>query len=512
MTTTTKTEEESILTPADLDAAGETHTYPHRDPEHPFPHLDNGLNKLIIDATRHFYYYMRENKSKGDYYMQEGKHAFSALDETNVKRILLDIPGITREKPKDRNGATMENTMIDYCLAYIARYKGLQAIRPLISGHRAGIDEKTRTLYLRELQLTTPHPGEWKTIRAIIESILTEPGKIRTAEESAAVTRAQIAYFYAWAAHAVRTLYAWQYAPGALLALIGAPDAGKSFFVDKIIAPMLATPKPASCAAYLAEGKFNAEWAPCALLTADDKGVIIKSAIRRQASELLKSLLSPGPKSITGKGVDTYNEYTFWRFVICANTTNIDGLILEVNGSTEDKIAALYCGKINVPNNPNQTTEERAALDAAIAAEMPAFIHYLLHDYTCPNPAPRYGAPVYRHPKLDEALRNGSKNMAVLDYIAGIIQDDSSDTATFHPDRLKDKTAKDIRAEIGKSATATGRDKERPPMGWGNNPRTLKATLHALAEEYPQYITTRYNTTKKTDVFTIHLDTLLENY
>lgn len=197
MTTTTKTEEESILTPADLDAAGETHTYPHRDPEHPFPHLDNGLNKLIIDATRHFYYYMRENKSKGDYYMQEGKHAFSALDETNVKRILLDIPGITREKPKDRNGATMENTMIDYCLAYIARYKGLQAIRPLISGHRAGIDEKTRTLYLRELQLTTPHPGEWKTIRAIIESILTEPGKIRTAEESAAVTRAQIAYFYA---------------------------------------------------------------------------------------------------------------------------------------------------------------------------------------------------------------------------------------------------------------------------------------------------------------------------
>ena len=55
------TAEETILTPADLDAAGDANTYPHKDPALPFPLLDEGLNRLIVDATRHFYYYKQHS-------------------------------------------------------------------------------------------------------------------------------------------------------------------------------------------------------------------------------------------------------------------------------------------------------------------------------------------------------------------------------------------------------------------------------------------------------------------
>lgn len=505
------TAEETMLTPADLDAAGDANTYPHKDPALPFPLLDEGLNRLIVDATRHFYYYKKETKSKGDYFLQEGAHAFSCFDESTVKRLLLDVPGINRERLKNTRGEWLTNTMIDYCLLYIARYKSLKALRPLISGHRAGIDTESRTLYINELQLIPPAPGEWNTIRGMIESILTEPGKIKDPEKSALVTRNQIAYFYAWCAHAVRTLYAWHHDPGALLALIGAPAAGKSFILNKLIAPMLATPRPASCAGYLAEGKFNAEWAPCALLTADDQGVIVKSAIRRQASEMLKSLLAPGPKSITGKGVDTYSEFTFWRFVICANVTNLDSLILEINGSTDDKIAALYCSKLNIPGYPNTTAEEKQALDAAIDRELPAFIYYLLHEYTCPNPAARYGTAVYRHPVLDDALRGSATTSGVLNYIAGVLLDDCSDCATFKDDVITDMTAQQIRRKICDLASSQCR-KDKPPHGWGRSSKDLKATLHKLAEEQPHYVTTRFDPHRKTDLFTINFGALRELY
>lgn len=503
--------EENILTPAALNAAGKANTYPHRDPNLPFPLLDKGLNDLIIDATKHFYYFKRETKSKGDYYLQEGDHAFSCFDEATVKRILLDTPGINRERLKNTRGEWLTNTMIDYCLLYIARYKQLKALRPLISGHRAGIDTESLTLYLNELNLIKPAPGEWNTIRSMIESILTEPGKIKDPEKSALATRAQIAYFYAWCAHSVKTLYNWHHAPGALLALIGAPAAGKSFILNKLIAPMLATPRPASCASYLAEGKFNSEWAPCALLTADDQGVIVKSAVRRQASENLKSLLATGPKSITGKGVDTYSDFVFWRFVICANETNLDNLILEVNGSTDDKIAALYCSKVKIPGYPNITAEEKQALDEAIESELPAFIHYLLHEYTCPNPAPRYGSPVYRHPVLDDALRSGSTTSGILNYIAGVLFDDCSDYATFKDDVISDMTAQQIRRKINDLAATAGR-KDKPPHGWGRSSKDLKTSLLKLADELPHYITARYDPHRKTDLFTINFAALREQY
>lgn len=493
------------ISPAELDKLDELHALPHYDPANPFPQLDTAQNKLIIDATRPYYYHKSETKSKGNYYFQEKAHSFISLDEQNVKRMLFDIPGINRERIRKPDGTTLTNSLADYCLLYIARYKNLRHVHNLISGHRAGVNMEKRALYLNELQLITPRPGDWPTIKAILKSIFTEPGKIRDAAESAAVSLAQYNYFIAWSAHAVRTLYRWQFDPGALLALIGAPAAGKSFLLNKIIAPMLATPFPASCASYLAEGKFNSEWAPCALLTADDQGIIVKSATRRQASENLKSLLAPGPKSITGKGADTYQDLAFWRFVICANTTNLDGLILEVNGSTNDKIAALFCNKIDAPGFRNVTPEEKQALDDAITAELPAFIHYLLHVYENPTPAARYGAPVYRHPKLDEALRAGSAAMGVLDYICRVLVDSCSDMATFKDDVLTNMTAGAIRKKIN-NTLADANLKIKPPHGWNN----IKNCLEQLAEEQPHFVSAHLS--GKNLLFSINFGALRDRY
>lgn len=499
---------ENTISPEDLNEIDENEDFQHGDKLNPFPELPPGDIKLILHATRNFY---AHKSRKFDYYLQTAQHAFTPMDEATVKKELFRVPGITRDKCKRKNGTQTELSLADYCILYINKHKTVKHAYNLISGHRAGVDMDKRILYANELDLIPPAPGSWETIKAAIKSILTEPGKIQNPDESALVSGRQYAYFLAWCAHAVKTLYAWQYDPGALLALIGQAAAGKTFLLNKIIAPLLATPFPASCAGYLAEGKFNSEWAPCALLTADDQGVIVKAAIRRQASENLKALLAPGAKSITGKGVDTYQDFIFWRFVVCANTTNLDGLILEVNSSTDDKIAALYCSRMDIPGYPNTSPDEKQALDETIARELPAFIHYLLNDYTNPIPAARYGAPVYRHPDLDDALRRSSSATETLDFIASVLIDSCSDSATFRDDIITEQTAGYIRKFI-QDIINNKELKVKYPYGWGTNPRVLKSTLERICEEQPQYVSCKYDTHKKTNVFTINFGALRTLY
>ena len=501
---------ENIISPAELDSSTSHFSYAHHNPGNPFPELDHGQNAMIIEATKNMYYVKPEYKSKGDYFMQIAEHSFLPLEEAAIRRELGRNPGINKERIRKTDGTTLSNSMIDYCLIYLAKYKQLESVYRLISGHRAGIDPNTKTLYLKEQKLITPKKGDFTTIAALLKSITTEPGKIPDADESAAISRLQYDYLIAWCAHAVKTLYAHQFDPGALLLFVGAPDTGKSFLIKSIFAPMLATPHPADCSQYLAEGKFNADWAHCALLTADDKGTFFKVSTRRQASEHLKALLAPVPHAITGKGANTYYDYIFWRFIICANPTYLDKIILEVNSSTADKIAAIYCNRINVPGYPNKTQEERAELEQAISSELPAFIHYLLHEYINPSPATRYGAAVYRHPKLDEVLRQGSTAFEVLDFICTCIYEDNSDTASHLDTVFTNVSARYIKKTINEIIQARLMKVTYPPCLGSLS--ALKTTLERLADEAPHFVSMSYNSTKKTNMFTINFAALKTRY
>ena len=127
-----------------------------------------------------------------------------------------------------------------------------------------------------------------------------------------------------------------------------------------------------------------------------------------RASAEAESDLSEAPvvRSTRCKGRDAVTLYPCQRLSMSLNDEPENLLILPpLEISLLDKIILCKVFKRPLPM-PAETDEERAALWAQIAREIPCWLHYLIHEHVIEpeHRSERYGVRHWHHPDLVRAL------------------------------------------------------------------------------------------------------------
>ena len=131
--------------------------------------------------------------------------------------------------------------------------------------------------------------------------------------------------------------------------------------------------------------------------------------------------------SLHSKGKNAVNLRPFWRVTITLNDDPEAMMILPpLDEHIADKIILLRASQFNFPM-PVSTNLERVAFRKQLSAEIPAFLHWLLHEYQIPTPCVdprRYNVKTYHHPVLRENLESLSPESDLLDMIDAAFADD----------------------------------------------------------------------------------------
>ncbi len=133
----------------------------------------------------------------------------------------------------------------------------------------------------------------------------------------------------------------------------------------------------------------------------------------------LKRLIATESHSLHPKYCDAFTLFPWWRVTLSIND-NVDRLkaLPSLTSDFGDKILLLLCESLPMPM-PTDTPEERRAFREAIAAELPAFVAFLMAweipaECRQTRHASRFGYDHFHHPRLTAALFEQSPESSLL--------------------------------------------------------------------------------------------------
>jgi hypothetical protein len=351
-----------------------------------------------------------EVDSGNEFVVCVGDSQWCQWPEGKVKKEARDLPGRLIAL-KAREGERLSE--MDRVLLHAMKYRQVEKLLPALAGYRAGLHELPdgRKIIVRmPPRLLEPKQGEWPTIRALIEGRLDEegvpgfPGK-------------QSTFFYGWCKVAVDNLYYGEpgsYKPGHLLALAGPVGCGKSLIQKKIITAILGG-RHADPTAFLAgEDSFNADMMGAEHLQMEELLTGSQKTMDRVAlSEAMKRLVATDSKRMRLMRTDPLTVDPFWRFSLSLND-DPDKLraFPMLTGDFRDKVIMLRVLQRPLPM-PTGTGAEIRAFNEKLKAEMPAFVWWLMNEFTVPAEllvteggadATRFGFRSWQHPSLATEL------------------------------------------------------------------------------------------------------------
>lgn len=272
-----------------------------------------------------------------------------------------------------------------------------------------------RMLVTRGPRLIEPKRGDWPLLRELMEELFAWPDA-PSAEE--AVIQWHIAC--EWLRTSYESLRARTFRPGLALCLCGCMGGGKSFFQGNVITPILGGRSANPYNFLTGKTDFNLDLVGAEHLTIDDDASERDHRSRQALGQKLKKLAVADTVSLHGKGRDAITVRTFCRVSICINDEPQDLMVLPpMEDSVKDKFALLKVRRATFPEMKDP--EAFARFKAAITAELPAFLHWLLHDYRCPDQvkSDRFGVKNWQHPALIfdlEALHPWQRLMELVDH------------------------------------------------------------------------------------------------
>lgn len=297
----------------------------------------------------------------------------------------------------------------------------------------------------------------------------------------------QMAYFLAWIKGARRRIKAClnegDYSSECqIMCVMGAHDIGKTNILCKRILHPLCGGGWVDYGEYLKHGKqFNGEIMNSCLLIADDKGKPLGHGARRRMADTMKNIGYSGSFAIEAKGKTVISIRAPWVQIVFAND-DASGLesVPDFSGM-EDKFIALFA-ELRPSFPPNKTDEEKKALDAAIAAELPAFAWYVDH-YAPPveiqEESGRHECKAYISLEIEKLLRSISEDSQLMNAIDMLI----SDPVTSDIDA--------ICKEDGISAVTLQGYLRRRNLWKEEHGRTIGRRLTRLCDIYPDKISKR---------------------
>lgn len=285
----------------------------------------------------------------------------------------------------------------DIVIRYIVQNRRVEFAGSL-AGYRTGIHMVAgqRMAITGSYRLIEPVEGEWPLINAFLDRF-----------SRGAVD--QRPYFLAWLKQAVTSLRAGERRPGHMLVLTGGTNSGKSFTQEYLITPLLGG-RAADPRRYLVgESQFSGQIFGCEHLMMQELPSALDKTSRSMLSENLKQLIANDSMSLRAMYQEAVTVTPFRRVTLSMND-NVEKLqaLPSLTSDFADKIIILILAGEPMPM-PTHTDEQREAFRVALAAELPAFVHYLLNwevpaELTAGEHAARFGLNAWQNPEIANAM------------------------------------------------------------------------------------------------------------
>lgn len=222
----------------------------------------------------------------------------------------------------------------------------------------------------------------------------------------------QLEFFLTWLQHAYRGYYKQEPQPGLILLMAGPQSAGKTFILQRIIAPLLGGSHGIKD---VLGGKHTDLLTQYPVAYIDDMSQVVTADEHRRYSEQIKALVSDHKITFDGKWKTTGDTWWFGRVVVCMNDDASSLRMLpDLSVSMTGKVGMLLINRYREDGfrfNPDwKVTREQ------VEKELPFFARYLLDvwvppDYLVNHGDPRYFLTPYKHPSLfQEAQERGIKH------------------------------------------------------------------------------------------------------
>jgi hypothetical protein len=301
---------------------------------------------------------------------------------------------------------------VDRVLLWVRENRMVEAVMSALAGYKAGIHELSdgRQVIVRmSPRLVEPQEGEWPTIQALID------GRLDLSKEGGNDVD-QSVYFHAWAKTAYESLMFGEpgsHKPGHIMAIFGPGGCGKSRLQINLITPLLGGRVADPTAFMTGDDTFNSD-----MMGAEHQCVeelqrpSWGASDRVNLSESMKRIVATESKRMRLMRSDPMTVNPFWRMSITMNNDpdKIRAFPM-LTPDFRDKVVLLLAAKRPMPM-PTTSVAQQKAFNDAIRAELPAYAHWLLNEFTIPaamlmedgQDATRFGFAAFQHPLLAAQL------------------------------------------------------------------------------------------------------------
>jgi hypothetical protein len=313
-------------------------------------------------------------------------------------------------------------SVLERALQRVVMERGVKYAGPL-AGYWPGVfDFPGRKVLVTEgPNLIEPKKGGWPKLRAVLTAMLANESL-----EHGNLTEKQWDLFCGWLKASYEALRDHTFRPAPALTLCGPASCGKTQ-LSGIVAECLGGRSANPYAWIVGKTSFNAELLGCEVLIADDEASETDFVSRQQLGHRVKQICVGGSVRIEGKGATAGSWRPFWRLVMLLNEEPQDLKVLPpMEEGVKDKFLLLRMAAYPWPAEPADFVKLRAA----ITAELPAFVWFLLNEFTLPKElaSARYGVTDWQHPDLLFDLENlhpWRRLMELIDHVRPWAGDDA---------------------------------------------------------------------------------------
>jgi hypothetical protein len=268
--------------------------------------------------------------------------------------------------------------------------------------------------------------------------------------------------------------------PGQAMAFVGPKNCGKSFFLERVITPLLGGRLVDVFKAFTADAEgFNGEMLKGEVWMIDDQEHSTDIRTRRKLAANLKSKLFGASTAFHAKYQTPVTLKPFGRLFICCNDTPENLSVLPpITEDISDKVHVIRCNKAEM-TMPTGTESERQAFRDAVAQELPYFVGEL-EAWTVPPEIThqRTGVLSYIHPWVEGQLRKQSPEAQLAELILSAF-----DSGTLHGSKWEG-TARELKDQLTAESASCNRDARLLLSGWIAATGTYLSRLAASQADY----------------------------
>lgn len=339
----------------------------------------------------------------GRFWVENEKGDWVSLTESQFGKHLM-MCGFKPATRADRDNGLM--SPIDIELMNTVKDRRVAYAGPLAGWPRGVVwFDDNAALVTRSPKLLETEKGDCSLIHALVIGLLDKDGLD------------QSEYLLGWWAHGLRAYYAGRPTKGMCLALAGEAGCGKTLLKDLI----RETFGGRECNPYqwmLGRDSFNRELCEAVVWTIDDEAASTKGEDRIALGASIKQTVANSGIRFRGLHQQAITLNPLRRLIICVNTEPDRILVLPpLDDDIIDKLMIIKAFKGEFPM-PVGTEDEKRAFWDALMNQLPAFVHYLLHEHEiAPAMTGRFGVVHFCHPDIREQLWEVSPEVQLWEFL-----------------------------------------------------------------------------------------------